>query len=144
MANTDKIIELAEQKATDKEKRVYEAISRLKSKYIELSVANIANEAGCSRKYIYSKPDLIEYIKREQLGIIVPPDTLSKIQQLEEQISNLEKENKQLKKSLKDITKDNDETYKQKYEKVKSENDELKKQLRKAYEYFPNDNSNFT
>jgi predicted regulator of amino acid metabolism with ACT domain len=135
MPNTDKIIELAGQKAIDKENKVYEAISRIKSKNIELSITNIASEAGCSRKYIYSKPEIVDYIKKERSCQIIPHDTLMQIEKLEQRISNLIEENKKLKLA----NKDNSETYKQKYEKLKAENEELKKQLRKAYEYFPND-----
>lgn len=134
MANTDKIVSMKKEEAAKKEKFVLDTINRMMLEHKKITFTTVYKEAGVSKPYVY-KNDIIRntiahymdnpvhLVKTQDSKDVIIYMQKEKIKELEYQINILKKEF------------DADLKYKQKYEKVFEENKELKKQLKRAYQY---------
>lgn len=130
----DALRKASAQKSADKRQAVIDALAASLQKGSEISIAAVAKAAGCSRKYIYSQPDLLDQIRqasREKTAAQrTEPNTDAVIKMLRQKIDQQDKQIKALEKALKESG-----DYKNKYLSERDKNKELRKQLEKAYKY---------
>lgn len=128
--NTERIVQLAHEKANIKLKLVIDAIDRLKSQNVDITFTRIANEANVSRNYLYKNKELrqiIDSLRKSSMKTTQPKDTKDLI--IESQKHRINELQKQLiKYSLYD-------ELVEKYKKLLAENDELNKRLKKQHKH---------
>ncbi len=98
--NTEKIVQLSQEKAIHKRNSVISAIARLKHDQLKITFSSVASEANVSRNYLYKTEELKLLIEslRDGKHVIVQKDTKDaiidvqkkRIKDLENRIRELE------------------------------------------------------
>lgn len=128
--NTDKIVKLAKEKSEIKTQKVLEIINEMASKKETISFYKVSQASGVSRNFLYTNTEIRKVIdsfrknapkknqSQDAKDIIIEAQK-RKIKSLEKQIKELE----------------GMENWKEKYKQLVLENTDLKKQLKKSYNY---------
>ena len=126
---TERIRELAQNKAKTRQAEVLSVIAKMKKSGEKITFYGIAKATGASKSYLYKNEAIATAIRECQDGNVAPRTEKSD----KAIIASLRLEVKRLKQQLKELNNANSESYKQKYENALQEISELKKQLENAY-----------
>lgn len=134
MANkTDKIVEMAHRKATNRQQEVIDTVMRMQQEGKKVTFYSVMKETGASKSYLYTNQTIYDIIVKARDGQLpkTPRSKQSKDAIIKMQKSRIE----ELERKISSMQSENDESYKSKYQKAAAENKELKEQLRVAYSY---------
>lgn len=130
MAKSDAMVAHAKERGETRQKEVLDAIKQMKKRGDKITFYSVQKVTGAAKSYLYSNAAIRKAIEDERSARVdrsaVSKDALIKIQS--EKIKSLEKE-------IMDLKKGNSESYKTRYERLLQEYEDLKLQLRTAYDY---------
>lgn len=130
---TDRIVEMAHKKATDRQKEVMDAVKRMQKEGKKITFYSVMKETGASKSYLYTNKAIYDIIVEARDG--QAPKTPRAAQSKDAIIKMQKSKIMELERKISSLQSENDESYKAKYQRVAAENQELKEQLRVAYSY---------
>lgn len=132
-SKTEKIVDLAKQKAETRQKEILKEIDRMQKAGEKVTFYSVMKKTGAAKSYLYNNEAIRVKITqvREDQRVLSPrteqsKDTVIKLQKAK--ITELEKE-------IRTLKGENTDSFKAKYERLLEENRSLKEQLKTAYEY---------
>lgn len=128
--NTDKIIAMAKTKTEETKNKVIDTINKMLEDGEKITFYSVYKNSGVSKSFVYNNDEIRMIVETYRQSPVKRNRTKESkdviIETQKKKILELEKQLKEFQKT---------ETYKEKYERLLVENEELKKQLKSAYEY---------